>query len=178
MTPGDKGSRDLPQDEIAAVRRAEALRSAAHIGAEYQCAEFRDFEIFNDDPSRRRVAEVLRQVRPDIVLTASPVDYLCDHEMTSVLVRDACFGAPAPNYLTGAASPAPALPAIPHLYFMDPLGGVDRENRPIDPDFYVDVDRWLETKRRMLSEHQSQRKWLLQQHGIDDYVEEMERWSR
>jgi LmbE family N-acetylglucosaminyl deacetylase len=178
MTPGDKGSRELPQEEIAAVRRAEALRSAAHIGAEYRCAEFRDFEIFNDDPSRRRVAEVLRQVRPDIVLTASPVDYLSDHEMTSVLVRDACFGAPAPNYLTGAASPAPALPAIPHLYFMDPLGGVDRENRPIDPDFYVDVDRWLETKRRMLSEHQSQRKWLLQQHGIDDYVEEMERWSR
>jgi hypothetical protein len=98
--------------------------------------------------------------------------------MTSVLVRDACFGAPAPNYRTGAPDPAPALAAIPHLYFMDPLGGVDRENHPVLPDFYVNIDGWFETKRRMLAEHQSQRKWLLEHHGIDDYLGEMERWSR
>ena len=177
MTPGDCGARDRAPEEIAAIRRREAAAAARRIGAEYRCAEFRDLAIFNDDASRRRVAELLRAVRPDVVVTASPVDYMCDHEATSALVRDACFGASAPNYTTSAASPAAALPAVPHLYFMDPIGGVDRENRPVEADFYVDIGRQFETKRGMLAEHSSQREWLLAQHGIDDYLLTMERWT-
>src|SRR4029077_19401608 len=46
MTPGDCGSADPAPDEIAAIRRAEAGRSAARIGAEYRCAEFRDLAVF------------------------------------------------------------------------------------------------------------------------------------
>jgi len=178
MSPGDCGSRDRPPEEIAAIRRKEAAAAARHIGAVYRCAEFRDLAIFNDDASRRRVAEVLREVLPDVVLTASPVDYMCDHEATSALVRDACFGAPAPNYATSAVQAAPALSAVPHLYFMDPIGGVDRENRPVIADFYVDIGGQFEAKRAMLGEHASQREWLLAQHGIDDYLLTMERWTR
>src|SRR5690349_13729147 len=80
FTPGDCGSRDLGPDEIAAVRRREAATAAAHVNADYTCLEFRDLAIFNDDPSRRRVVDALRRARPDIVLTASPIDYMCDHE--------------------------------------------------------------------------------------------------
>ena len=178
MTPGDCGSRDRAPEQIAAIRRKEAAAAAQRIGAVYRCAEFRDLAIFDDDASRRRVTELLRAVRPDVVLTASPVDYMCDHEATSALVRDACFGAPAPNYLTSPESPAPALSVIPHLYFMDPIGGVDRENRPVMADFYVDIGPQFETKRSMLAEHASQREWLLAQHGMDDYLLTMERWTR
>jgi LmbE family N-acetylglucosaminyl deacetylase len=178
MTPGDCGSRDRAPEDIAAIRRKEAAAAAQLIGAAYRCAELRDLAIFNDDASRRRVTEVLRAVRPDVVVTASPVDYMCDHEATSALVRDACFGAPAPNYATSAESPAPALSAVPHLYFMDPIGGVDRENRPVIADFYVDIGPQFETKRAMLAEHASQREWLLAQHGIDDYLLTIERWTR
>jgi LmbE family N-acetylglucosaminyl deacetylase len=178
MTPGDCGSRDRTPDEIAAIRRQEAAAAARRIGAIYRCAEFRDLAIFNDDPSRRRVTEVLRTVRPDVVLTASPVDYLCDHEATSALVRDACFGASASNYATWAESAAPALAAVPHLYFMDPIGGVDRDQRPVIADFYVDIGPQFETKQAMLAEHSSQREWLRAQHGIDDYLLSMQRWTR
>ena len=178
MTPGDCGSREHRQDEIAAIRRAEAGRAAGHIDAQYRCAEFRDLSIFNDDASRRRVVEVLRQVTPELVLTSSPVDYLCDHEATSQLVRDACFGAPTPNYATGARNPSLPLRAIPHLYFMDPIGGVDREGRPVLPDFFVNVAAQMETKTAMLAEHASQREWLLAHHGIDDYLETMKAWTR
>ena len=178
MTPGDCGSHEHSPDEIAAIRRREAANSARLAGAEYRCAEFRDLAIFNDDPSRRRVTEILRQVRPDLVLTASPVDYMCDHEATSALVRDACFAAPAPNYRTYAPDPAPPVPAIPHLYFMDAVGGVDRESRPIAADFFVDVKKVFELKKAMLAEHASQRTWLRQHHGIDEYLEMMERWTR
>src|SRR5689334_22333647 len=55
MTPGDCGSAELEPDDISAIRREEASRSAARIGASYVCAEFRDLAVFSDDPSRRRV---------------------------------------------------------------------------------------------------------------------------
>ena len=178
MTPGDCGSAEHTREEIARIRRLEAARSAAHIGAKYHCAEFGDLAVFNDDASRRRVVEILRQVAPELVLTASPVDYLCDHEAASVLVRDACFGAPLPNYAAGAENPAPPLAAIPHLYFMDPIGGLDRDGHAIEPDFFVNVAAQMETKTAMLAEHASQRAWLLKHHGIDDYLEMMQTWTR
>jgi LmbE family N-acetylglucosaminyl deacetylase len=175
MAPGDCGSHEYGPEEIAAIRRAEAAASAALIGAEYRCLEFRDLAIFNDDPARRRVVAALREVRPDVIITASPVDYMADHETTSALVRDACFAAPTPNYAAGSAPP---IAAIPHLYFMDPLGGHDRDNRSVIADFYVDVAATFETKKRMLACHASQRNWLLQHHGMDNYLLEMEGWTR
>ena len=175
MTPGDCGTTEYSPEEIAAIRRSEAAASAALIGAKYICAEFRDMAIFNDDASRRRVAELLRAARPDLVITASPADYHCDHEATSVLVRDACFGASAPNYKTGVAEP---LPAIPHLYFVDSVGGVNRFGEVLEPDFFVDVSGTFEMKRDMLARHESQRRWLRRQHGIDDYLQMMEEWTR
>jgi N-acetylglucosamine malate deacetylase 1 len=171
MTPGDCGSAELEPDVISAVRREEASRSASRIGASYVCAEFRDLAVFSDDPSRRRVTEILRVTRPEVIITAPPVDYMSDHEATSRLVRDACFGAPAPNYRTGAAPAAPPLPSIPHLYFTNPIGGASA-------DFYVEIDSTFPQKREMLAEHRSQRSWLLKHHGIDDYLEQMERWTR
>jgi LmbE family N-acetylglucosaminyl deacetylase len=177
LTPGDCGSRDMGPNEIAAVRRREAASAAAMIGARYLCVEMRDLAIFNDDASRRRIVSVLRQVQPRIVLTASPGDYLCDHEAASALVRDACFAAPAPNYRV-EGPPAAPLEAIPHLYFMDPVAGRDREGRIVKPDFIVDVTGTFTRKHEMLAAHSSQRTWLQQHHGTDDYLAQMERWTR
>jgi len=173
MTPGDCGSADLGPDEIAAVRRAEASSAAALIGAVYVCVELRDLAIFNDDASRRRVVEILRRTRPDLILTSSPSDYLCDHEATSLLVRDACFAAPAPNYQAAGES----LTGIPHLYFMDPIEGKDREGDPVSPEFLIDVTPVFDRKRQMLACHASQREWLRHHHGTDDYLIQMERWT-
>jgi N-acetylglucosamine malate deacetylase 1 len=178
MTPGDCGSADLASDDIAAQRRNEAGSAASRIGAEYRCAEFRDMSIFNDDASRRRVVEILRRNKPGLVLTASPIDYLCDHEATSVLVRDACFAAPLRNYTTRDVQAAAPLPAIPHLYFMDPVGGVDRDGQRVAADFYVDVETVFAKKTEMLSRHASQREWLMKHHGIDDYLAMMETHTR
>ena len=176
MTAGDCGSAELGPEELSRIRKTEAGAAAALIGAEYLCAGFRDFSIFNDDDSRRRVTEILRRFSPEVVLTASPEDYLCDHEATSQLVRDACFGAALPNYSTGSG--AVALSGIPHLYFMDPIGMADRVGKPVSPDFTVDVHLSFETKRSMLAKHESQRLWLRRQHNIDNYLEQMEEWTR
>jgi LmbE family N-acetylglucosaminyl deacetylase len=175
MTPGDCGSAKQSPERISEIRRGEAAAAAALIGAQYRCAEFRDLAIFNDDASRRRVTALLREIAPEMVLTASPIDYLYDHENTSALVRDACFAASVPNYSAGEAAP---LTQIPLLYFMDSIGGVDREGHPQLADFYVNVSTTFAMKRAMLACHESQRVWLWRQHGIDNYLETMEKWTR
>ena len=172
MTAGDCGSAEHGPEEIAAIRQAEAANAAALISARYRWAGFGDLNVFNNDASRRQVCGLIRELRPELVLTASPVDYHCDHEATSILVRDACFAASVPNYGSG-----PALAAIPHLYFMDSIEGADRDGRPLTPDFFVNVTPLMERKRAMLACHASQRAWLKQQHGIDDYIAQMEQWT-
>jgi len=177
MTPGDCGSHHHDAEEIARIRRQEAASAAALIGAKYLCAEFRDLSIFETDEARRRVTALLRRTQPDLVITAPPADYHCDHEVTSNLVRDACFAAPAPNYSTAELGHWEPLPAIPHLYFTDPAEGVDREGRAWKPHVVVNMESTLETKRAMLAAHESQRVWLKEHHGMDDYLETMQEWS-
>jgi LmbE family N-acetylglucosaminyl deacetylase len=177
MTPGDCGSAEHDAEAIAGIRRGEAEAAADLIGADYVCLEFRDLAVFNDDESRRRVVECLRRTRPGLILTAPPVDYLCDHEMTSLLVRDACFAAPIPNYLTRQWDPATALAKIPHLYFVDALEGSDRDGHALPAGFHVAVSTVFDLKRRMLACHASQRNWLLRQHGIDEYLDSQAKWS-
>ena len=176
MTAGDCGSAVYGPEEISTIRRAEAAASAALIGAEHRWAGFQDLAIFNDDPSRRKVTALLRELRPEIVITAAPIDYLCDHEATSQLVRDACFAASVPNYMVpGEHAP---LGVIPALYFLDPIAHIDRAGQVVMPEFTIDVSSTLAIKKAMLAQHQSQRLWLKQQHGMDDYLEQMEEWTR
>jgi LmbE family N-acetylglucosaminyl deacetylase len=178
MTPGDCGSAEHDAETIASIRRAEAKASADLIGAAYHCLEFGDLAIFDDDESRRRVVEFLRRVRPEIVLTAPPADYMADHEVTHRLVRDALFASPIPNYKTRQWEPAPLLERIPHLYLVDPIEGHDRDRKAVPVDFYVDVTSVFPTKRAMLACHASQRNWLLKHHGIDEYLDSQASWAR
>jgi LmbE family N-acetylglucosaminyl deacetylase len=170
-TAGECGAVDQDPEHAARVRKGEAETAARLIGAEYRCAGLADLGVFNDDASRRRVTELIRQARPDVVITASPIDYHPDHEAVSQLVRDGCFAASAANYRTGAS---PALSAIPHLYLMDPIGARDRDGAVVQPDFAVDIGPWMATKRRMLHAHQSQVAWVAKQHGVGDFLSAME----
>ena len=175
LTAGECGSASTDLAATGAIRKAEAAAAAALIGAEYRCADLPDLGVFNDDRSRRAVTELIRWAQADIVLAASPADYHPDHEAASELTRDACFAASVPNDRTGDSAP---LEAIPHLYFMDPIGGRDREGRRIVPDFACDIAEGFALKRAMLARHESQAAWVARQHGIDDHLGSMDAWSR
>jgi N-acetylglucosamine malate deacetylase 1 len=177
LSNGDCGSTEYGAEELSRMRRAEAAAAARLVGAEYTWGGFSDLVIFQDDASRRRVTSLLRRFRPDLILAASPADYHCDHEATSRLVQDACFAASIPNYDTSAYDPAPATESIPHLYFVDPAAGIDRDHREVLPQFLIDVTSLMRLKRDMLACHASQRAWLQRQHGMDDYLETMEEWA-
>jgi LmbE family N-acetylglucosaminyl deacetylase len=176
MTPGDCGSAELPPEEIARIRRAEGASAAAHIGATYHCLEERDLLIFYAERPLERVTRLLRQVRPRLVLTHSPADYMLDHETTSTLVRAAAFGAPAPNFCAGRGHP-PALERVPHLYYCDPIEGKDALGREVEPALRIDVSGVIDTKSAMLAAHASQWQWLLKHHGMDHYVAAMRDWG-
>ncbi|MBI1388711.1 MAG: PIG-L family deacetylase [bacterium] len=174
MTPGDKGSPDKNQVEISAIRMEEAKRSANRLGADYECLGFSDLEIYDDERTRRGVVEYLRRARPDIILTASPVDYMPDHEITAAVVRTAAFAAGIRNYHSGAASP---LTGIPALYYADAMEGTDHFGEAIQPEFCIDVSDAISEKAEMLACHASQREWLRAHHGMDEYIEAMMRFS-
>jgi len=174
-TAGEGGSAEFDPAETARIRQVEAAEAADLIGARYACLGFPDLGVFNDDPTRRAVTELIRGAAPNVVITASPADYHPDHEAISQLVRDACFAAPVANYRTG---PSPALPTIPHLYFTDAVGGRDRQGIPLPRDFGVDVGATFASKRAMLARHASQAAWVAKHHHIADHLASMEAWTR
>lgn len=91
MTPGDKGSAVHTREEISRIRTGEARRSAQIIGATYHCVGLEDVYIIYDREAINRTTAVLRKIRPSIVITASPTDYMVDHETTAKIVQMACF---------------------------------------------------------------------------------------
>lgn len=176
MTPGDCGSAELPPEEISRVRRGEGQKAADVLKARYHCLEERDLRITYNENALEEVTRLLRAVRPRIVLTHSPADYMLDHEMTSWLTRAAAFAAPVPNFMCDRGH-APALEHIPHLYYCDPIEGKDPFGRDVPPGFCVDVSGVISTKAEMLACHASQRDWLLKHHGMDQYLQAMRDWG-
>ena len=181
LTPGDKGSNRLSPDDISRIRRQEAKESAALIEATYYCLEWRDLAVFYGDMSCKRTTALIRAVDPTLVFTHATRDYLGDHEETSRIVRHACFAAPVRNYEVPAFperdTPEPTS-AIPHLYYYDPIEGIDIFGQPAPASVIVDITETVDLKERMLAKHESQRAWLRQHHGTEDALQQMRLWSK
>lgn len=177
MTPGDCGSMDQGPSEIAGVRRKEGAAAAAKIRATYHCLDRRDLRVFYDEPTLQAAVELLRAVRPTIVFTHPPQDYMPDHEMTSLVARAACFAGPTPNFDTGFRPASPPAVAIPHLYYSAPASGTNIFGEPGVYSAFVDISAVIGLKGDMLACHESQREWLRAQHGMDHYIDEMRHWA-
>ena len=113
MTPGDCGSMDMAPDEISRVRRQEGAAAAAILGADYHCLEERDLVVFYNERTLEKAVRLIRMVRPQIVFTHSPADYLLDHEMTSAIARAAAAATPDPPRTPARARPAGREPCVP-----------------------------------------------------------------
>lgn len=173
MTPGDKGSAELTREEISKIRKNEAVKSAQIIKAKYTCLELDDVYILYDRDSINRTTGLIRKVRPSLVFTHSPADYMIDHEKASLIVQTACFASGIKN-MESTESPFEQVPA---LYYCDAMEGKDKLGNNIQPSMYVDITREIELKKEMLKCHDSQRSWLLKHHKIDEYILAMEKFS-
>lgn len=175
MTPGQAGSIKLRPEEISAVRREEAYNSAAVLKGSYHCMESEDVFITYDKPTLLKVTELFRKVKPTIVITASPSDYMLDHEMTSHLAQTACMAAGIPNIDIPGTEP---IDGVPHLYYSDAIQGKDRFGHKVVADILVDISSTIDVKEEMLCHHKSQRDWLREISNVDEFVMMMKEYSK
>jgi LmbE family N-acetylglucosaminyl deacetylase len=178
MTGGDLGSMTLAPQAIARLRRREAAASAAILSAPYTCLGFRDLTIVYNERAKRRVCALIRQVRPDLIVTHPPRDYMADHEETARIAREAAFASTVPNWraILHRRQPPPCA-RVAGLLYSDPLGIIDAEGRRVPAGQVVDITAVIAIKERMLAAHASQRDWLRRQHGEDEYLQAMRRWA-
>ena len=91
------------------------------------------FEIFYTSDAHRKVTALIRDVDPGIVLTHPPHDYMADHEITSRLVRSACFSGSVPALSLDGLTTSPNTRRIPSLYYSQPMEGKDIYGEPVPP---------------------------------------------
>ena len=172
LAPGDCGTMTEDRWAISARRTGEARAAAALIGATYHCLDERDGMIVYDKPTLQKCYDLFRRVAPQLVFTLSPVCYMLDHTEASRLGRSASFIYGAPNV---SSVPLREGTCVPHLYYCDPMEGIDHFGNPIQPSTYVDIGGQLDKKAEMLACHASQREWLRAHHGTDEYIDAMRR---
>jgi LmbE family N-acetylglucosaminyl deacetylase len=175
MAPGDCGTVQYNREEISRIRKGEATKAAVMLDGKYHCLESGDIFILYDRPQLLKAIEIVRKVRPRIVFTLSPSDYMVDHEMASRLAQTACFCCGVVNVETPGAEP---FEPIPHLYYMDAVEGKDKLGAEVKPSMIVDIGSVMDVKEKMLCCHESQRDWLLKHHGMDEYVNMMKAFSQ
>jgi len=168
LANGCCGTNRLSREAIARVRLLESREAAAVIGAVHHEPLFDDLAIFYDKPSLARVSAGLRAIRPDILLTQSPNEYMEDHCNTCRLAVTAAFTRGMPNHVTEPPEPAYDTPVA--LYHSLPFSLTDPLRHPVNPHFYVDVTAVMGQKWEMLACHRSQKEWLDVSQGMDAYL--------
>lgn len=175
LSSGNCGSVTMDSRATAAARRAESQAACALLSAVFHPSLTRDLEILYTTPLLRRLAAVIRQARPQILLVPSPQDYMEDHATTCRLAVTAAFGRGAPNFST--VPPRAAVPGDVTVYHAMPHGLRDSLRQRIRAGFYADTSGVLARKREALACHKSQKDWLDVSQGLGSYLAAMEAMS-
>ncbi len=157
-TNGNVGSSTLSKEQIAAIRRQEALAGAKLVGAELIWLDFDDEFLLDSVETRHAFIEAFRVARPDVVFCHWRQDYNPDHSISGMIVDECAHMGMVPNIKTASAPTE----KIPHVYFMDTPAGVGFE-----PEIYVDITRAFATKVKMVACHASQGQWMKDMFGYE-----------
>jgi len=173
LAPGDKGTTEHTRDQISEIRQGEARQAVEILQGRYHCLDCEDVYILYDRHTINKATALVRRIRPTVVFTCSPTDYMVDHEMASRVTQTACFACGIKNMEVDE----PPFEPVPYLYYCDPIEGKDMLGTQIRPSTLVDVTEVMDLKERMLCCHESQRNWLRVHHGVDEYVEAMQAFA-
>lgn len=172
LANGCCGSTDQDAATTAATRRQEAHEAAESIGAVFHESICNDLELFYNLELLQKVAGLVREVQPGMVLTHSPEDYMEDHMTACRLAVTAAFSRGMPNFPV-----QPAMDAVDQsvtVYHAQPYSHRDPLGQLVRPQYYVNVSELTERKRAMLACHRSQKKWLDESQGLDSYLHTMQ----
>ena len=176
LSSGNCGSMNMGSAKTRLVRRAEARAAARILGATHHRSLCDDLEIVYEVRTLRRLAAIIREVSPTIILTHSPQDYMEDHMNTSRLVVSAAFARGMPNFRTSPGRKPTGIDVA--IYHAMPHGLRDQLRRKVVPELFVNTDAVHATKRAALAAHVSQKAWLDATQGMDSYLAEMDSMSR
>ncbi|MEX2111947.1 MAG: PIG-L family deacetylase [Pirellulales bacterium] len=170
------GSTEHNASDTARIRQQEAINAAASIGAEFHPSLVNDLEIFYNHATLVRLAAVMREVAPEVLLVHAPSDYMEDHMNACRLAITAAFARGMPNYPT--LPPRPPVEQPVTIYHAQPHGNRDPLGQLVLPGMFVDVSGVIDRKAAMLACHKSQKEWLDTSQGLDSYVETMKELMR
>lgn len=176
LANGNCGTATLGREEIIRLRGQEAKASADLVGATLHAPLVDDIMIYFEPSLTARVAAVVREVKPDILLIPSPSDYMEDHQNTCRLMVTAAFV----RGMSGFPTTPPVAPwgGEVVVYHALPYGLRDGLRQLVRPGQYVNVASVLSRKREMLAQHRTQKEWLDVSQGVDAYLNAMEDMCR
>ena len=140
LTRGEAGTRGSAED-----RAAEAAEAARILGVGWREAlDIPDGRVENTWENRLKIVEVLRRVRPRVVILPYWTGRHPDHYNSSTLGYEACFLSGLAKIETGAAPHRPFKIVYAALY------------ADVRPSFVVDITPFIEDRHRALMAYTSQ----------------------
>lgn len=173
---GSCGSARYRSAALRRIRRREAETAAKLLGATFHASLVDDLDVYYERRTLRRLAAIIREVNPRILLVPSPQDYMEDHTNTCRLAVTAAFVRGMPNFVTSPARRPVAGDVIVYHAMPHGLRGPLRER--VVPGAFVDTTRVHETKIAALAAHTSQQEWLEASQQMNSYVRTMDDFSR
>src|SRR5690625_2362028 len=79
LSTGNCGSLEYNSSTTAEIRKKEAKKASKIIGATYHPPICNDFEILYETHILKKLASIIREVQPSVILTHSSSDYMEDH---------------------------------------------------------------------------------------------------
>ncbi len=148
VTNGNLGHDSLDKEKLALVRMVEGAEAAQVIGASFCTLDIDDMSVDEHNQDQiLKVTNLIRSIKPDLIITHSMDEYHSDHIQTSKLVFRCSMLSSLPNFI----SDYPHIKEIPHILYMEGI-----EGRSIKPDIYVDVGETFELKMKGVGCHTSQ----------------------
>jgi LmbE family N-acetylglucosaminyl deacetylase len=143
MTAGEKGSVKMPPEEYRKQKEKEAHASARIMGAEAIVLEHKDGELPNSEDVKFQVCDLIREIKPDILVTHWKGSFHKDHRNCYDNATEGAFYAAVP----GIKRKLPAH-SIRLLYFAENW----EDPYDYEPDVWIDVsavyDQWLEALKQ------------------------------
>lgn len=159
-TSGEAGPPEhVPRDEVRITREREQRAAAAAVGVnDVRFLGLPDGHLVYDLPLRRTISRVIREVRPDLVLSQSPerrYDRIFASHPDHLAVAQATIAAVYPDSRNPHAHPELLIEGhephtVPELWIV----GLE------PPDLFVDITDVFDRKVAALSSHESQVGWI------------------
>jgi len=145
LSLGEQGHRTLSSAEYAQQKHREADAAAAALGCAWSSLRLPDGFISDDDETALRLSDVIREFRPDTVVTHWSGSWHKDHRAAHKLTIAAVFFAALPTLVRETSAHCPAMVLFGENW---------EDSEGFRPEYMVDVSNGMEPWRRAINEYE------------------------